>query len=261
MADKDTIGNLGLIGYILLLIGSLLGFFVFGVFIGFIGWLLVGIAWFLLGGWARAPSFKILGLIIILAPIIAVVVGIIGLFTVISTAISISQSNTSVASFDPNAFINGLISVIVIALEIYLVGEFFHVVAHYKAYRLLSISTFKYAMLTWSAAFISRALAVVLIIHAVASILPALISGTVIGENTSIILLNNTSLTNISASELSQELTRNLLGVLGSAMLAGIIGFVLGIIASILSMLAFNNIKNIVLEEEKDIYYSQGFKV
>ncbi len=248
MASKETIANLGLIGYILLLVGSLLGLFVFGIIVGFIGWIIVGVAWFLLGGWARASSLKIIGLILILAPIIAIAAGIIGVFMAISSAtLTVNASSTSI--MDAQTFVNSLIVAIVVALEIYLVGEFFHIIAHYKAYKLLNISTFKYAMFTWSAAFIARVIALVLIIHAIAKILPAIIAGS-IGE-TGIAIVNNTSLTNISSGVLPSEITTELLGMLGSALLAGIIGFILGIIASIISMLAFNSVKNIVLEEEQ----------
>ena len=248
MASKDTIANLGLIGYILLLVGSLLGLFIFGIIVGFIGWIIVGVTWFLLGGWARASSLKIVGLILILAPIVAVAAGIIGVFMAISSAaVTVNASNTSI--MDAQAFINSLIVAIVVALEIYLVGEFFHIVAHYKAYKLLNISTFKYAMFTWSAAFIARIIALVLIIHAIARILPAIIASSISG--TGITFANNTSLTNISSGVLPSEIATELLGTLGSALLAGIIGFILGIIASIISMLAFNSVKNIVLEEEE----------
>ncbi len=248
MASKDTIANLGLVGYILLLVSSLLGFFVFGIIIGFIGWLIVGIAWFLLGGWARAPSFKIIGLILILAPIAAVVAGIIGVISVISSEITTANVSSPPSSLDVSPFINGLIFVIVIALEIYLVGEFFHIVAHYKAYKVLNISTFKYAMLTWGAAFIARVIALILIIQTIASILPVILTRDIgaIAEEIS----NNTTI-NVTSNVLPQELTTQILGALGSAMLAGIIGFILGIIASIISMLAFNGIKSIVLEEEQ----------
>ncbi len=248
MASKDTIANLGLIGYILLLVGSLLGLFVFGIIVGFIGWIIVGVTWFLLGGWARASSLKIIGLILILAPIVAVAVGIIGVFIAISSAtVTVNASNNSI--MDAQTFVNSLIVAIVVALEIYLVGEFFHIVAHYKAYKLLNISTFKYAMFTWSAAFIARVIALVLIIHAIAKILPAIIASSISG--TGITFANNTSLTNISSGVLPSEIATELLGTLGSALLAGIIGFILGIIASIISMLAFNSVKNIVLEEEQ----------
>ncbi len=248
MASKDTIANLGLIGYILLLVGSLLGLFVFGIIVGFIGWIIVGVTWFLLGGWVRASSLKIIGLILILAPIVAVAVGIIGVFIAISSAtVTVNASNNSI--MDAQTFVNSLIVAIVVALEIYLVGEFFHIVAHYKAYKLLNISTFKYAMFTWSAAFIARVIALVLIIHAIAKILPAIIASSISG--TGITFANNTSLTNISSGVLPSEIATELLGTLGSALLAGIIGFILGIIASIISMLAFNSVKNIVLEEEQ----------
>ena len=248
MASKETIANLGLIGYILLLVGSLLGLFVFGIIVGFIGWIIVGVTWFLLGGWARASSLKIIGLILILAPIVAVAVGIIGVFIAISSAtVTVNASNNSI--MDAQTFVNSLIVAIVVALEIYLVGEFFHIVAHYKAYKLLNISTFKYAMFTWSAAFIARVIALVLIIHAIAKILPAIIASSISG--TGITFANNTSLTNISSGVLPSEIATELLGTLGSALLAGIIGFILGIIASIISMLAFNSVKNIVLEEEQ----------
>ena len=248
MASKDTIANLGLIGYILLLVGSLLGLFVFGIIVGFIGWIIVGVTWFLLGGWVRASSLKIIGLILILAPIVAVAVGIIGVFIAISSAtVTVNASNTSI--MDAQTFINSLIVAIVVALEVYLVGEFFHIVAHYKAYKLLNISTFKYAMFTWSAAFIARVIALVLIIHAIAKVLPAIIASSISG--TGITFANNTSLTNISSGVLPSEIATELLGTLGSALLAGIIGFILGIIASIISMLAFNSVKNIVLEEEE----------
>ncbi len=248
MASKDTIANLGLIGYILLLVGSLLGLFVFGIIVGFIGWIIVGVTWFLLGGWVRASSLKIIGLILILAPIVAVAVGIIGVFIAISSAtVTVNASNNSI--MDAQTFVNSLIVAIVVALEIYLVGEFFHIVAHYKAYKLLNISTFKYAMFTWSAAFIARVIALVLIIHAIAKILPAIIASSISG--TGITFANNTSLTNISSGVLPSEIATELLGTLGSALLAGIIGFILGIIASIISMLAFNSVKNIVLEEEE----------
>ncbi len=249
MADKDTIANLGLIGYILLLIGSLLGFFVFGIIIGFIGWLIVGIAWFLLGGWARAPSFKIIGLVIILAPIVAVVAGIIGVALAVSAAVSIGNTSSPQGPLNITSFVNGLIVVIVVALEIYLVGEFFHVVAHYKAYKLLGSTTFKYAMLTWGAAFIARVIAIALIVQSIASILPVILTGgagILIGETG-----NNTSTVNITTRVIPQELSTETLGILGSAMLAGIISFILGIIASIISMLAFNRIKSLVLEEEE----------
>ena len=248
MASKDTIANLGLIGYILLLVGSLLGLFVFGIIVGFIGWIIVGITWFLLGGWTRASSLKIIGLILILAPIVAIAVGIIGVFMAISSAaVTVNASNTSI--MNAQTFINSLIVAIVVALEVYLVGEFFHIVAHYKAYKLLNISTFKYAMFTWSAAFIARVIALVLIIHAITKILPAIIASSISG--TGITFVNNTSLTNISSGVLPSEIATELLGTLGSALLAGIIGFILGIIASIISMLAFNSVKNIVLEEEE----------
>ena len=248
MASKETIANLGLIGYILLLVGSLLGLFVFGIIVGFIGWIIVGVTWFLLGGWVRASSLKIIGLILILAPIVAVAVGIIGVFIAISSAtVTVNASNNSI--MDAQTFVNSLIVAIVVALEIYLVGEFFHIVAHYKAYKLLNISTFKYAMFTWSAAFIARVIALVLIIHAIAKVLPAIIASSISG--TGITFANNTSLTNISSGVLPSEIATELLGTLGSALLAGIIGFILGIIASIISMLAFNSVKNIVLEEEQ----------
>ena len=252
MASKDTIANLGLIGYILLLVGSLLGLFVFGIIVGFIGWIIVGVTWFLLGGWVRASSLKIIGLILILAPIVAVAVGIIGVFIAISSAtVTVNASNTSI--MDAQTFINSLIVAIVVALEVYLVGEFFHIVAHYKAYKLLNISTFKYAMFTWSAAFIARVIALVLIIHAIAKVLPAIIASSISG--TGITFANNTSLTNISSGVLPSEIATELLGTLGSALLAGIIGFILGIIASIISMLAFNSVRNVVLEEGEHEQY------
>ena len=254
MASKDTIANLGLIGYILLLIGSLLGLFVFGIIVGFIGWIIVGVTWFLLGGWARASSLKIIGLILILAPIVAVATGIIGVFIAISSATAtVNTSNTSI--INAQTFINSLIVAIVVALEIYLVGEFFHIVAHYKAYKLLNISTFKYAMFTWSAAFIARVIALVLIIHAIIRILPTIIASSISVDATGITFVNNTSLTNISSGVLPSEIATELLGTLGSALLAGIIGFILGIIASIISMLAFNSVRNVVLEEGEHEQY------
>ena len=254
MASKETIANLGVVGYILLLVGSLLGFFVFGIIIGFIGWLIVGIAWFLLGGWARAPSFKIIGLIIILAPIIAVVAGIIGVVFVISSVAANVNVSSPPSSLDISSFINGLIVVIVIALEIYLVGEFFHIVAHYKAYKLLRISTFKYAMFTWGAAFIARVIALILIIQTIASVLPVILTRDI---GTFVEGVNNTTM-NMGSMVLPQELTRDILGMLGSAMLAGIIGFILGIIASIISMSAFNGIKSLVLEDDRESYGLPG---
>ncbi len=254
MASKDTIANLGLIGYILLLIGSLLGLFVFGIIVGFIGWIIVGIAWFMLGGWSRASSLKIIGLILILAPIVAVVAGIVGVFISISSATTVAVNtssnvpNTS-SIVNVSAFVNSLIVAIVVALEIYLVGEFFHIIAHYKAYKLLNVSTFKYAMFTWSAAFIARVVALVLIIHAIVRILPVIVTNSI--GRSGIIFINNTSLANISNGVVPGRITTELLGTLGSALLAGIIGFILGIIASIISMLAFNSVKNVVLEKEE----------
>lgn len=250
MVSKDTIVNLGLIGYILLLISSILSFFIFGIIIGFVGWLVVGVAWFLLGGWLRASSFKIIGLILILSPMIAIATGVIGVISVISSTITIGNASSPPSSLDTASFINNLIAIIVIALEIYLVGEFFHIVAHYKAYKLLKIPSFKYAMFTWVSAFIARVVALVLIIQAIAGILPAILA-----KDIEVIVGgpgNNTIINNTSSGVLPQELGAQILETLGSAMLAGIIGFILGIIASIISMLAFNRIKAIVLEEKHD---------
>ena len=216
--DK-TVKYLGGIGYILLLVGTLLSFgsSAAGV-LAVVGVILAAVAWILLGKNLGDKVMLANGIMMIVGPIITFVAMFGILMSMILTPM-FPTTNSPMAPKNPAVVIQTLMSVIAIALIVGIVCWVLQVLSHLRAGNALGISMFKYSAYCQIISFILIVLAFIWMFGNIAAIVPLL---------------------QTQAMQPNPEL---LLKIFGPAFGLIAIGGLLSIVSNILSAVAFFSIE------------------
>lgn len=185
--EIGSVKILGGVGYILLLVGSIASIVPYGGLIGFVGLILVAIAWLALGGILKDTLMKAFGVLSIITSVLAALSLIILLFTAISAPFAIMERGMGPMGEVPGGMgfmpekivglIGGLIVFVILILVVGILGiitAILHIIVHFRAARLTKIGMFKWAGVTYIVGIILFVISIVILILSIGSMVPHL---------------------------------------------------------------------------------------
>lgn len=225
----ELIAILGLLGYILAVVGVVGGIITYVATLGLAGVVIAGIAWMILGIDLEDRYYKIQGIILVASPVIVFIITYAWMYTLMYQRI-ITPSPWIEETVLETLIDQILLLVSVIALIAW-VTEVFHIVGHFRAGRELEINLFKYSATTRL---------ITLALNMTATLL--LTQSTMEHKHELIKILQELTETE-EPSMISEETILELARIMGPPLVLALLATITMIIANIISAVSFYKLK------------------
>jgi len=233
------IGLLGLIGYLLAMLGIVLGIIPYIAVLGLAGVIIAGVAWIILGIDLKDNYYKVLGVVLVASTITLFATIYIWAYTmvvqvVIHKHVLTSKEEVLENLIDQVLLIAALISLITWPTEV------LHIVGHFKANRDLEINLFKYSAIT-------RLMTLVLNMSATLM----LIQNMYTSKHEILKIMEEISMS--MKTTISEEIIFKLAKIIGLPLILTFIASITMVIANTLSAISFNKLREFLGRTEEDI--------